>query len=327
MKSNAYTIAVFRGGKYGSKSSLSSGVHALETIDKYGFSGRDIYVDENEMLYHHGVLVNTHALFSTLDAYIDTTKEKNTPHHNLLSRMGVLNIGNEIASHMKNKDALHKILHMHNIATSDNIVIRHYAKERENYFKKAWKTLHIPLMVSPLDGKESSTLIYTYKDMCQAADIFLDNKRDVIVLSYTQKPVISTAVLPSFRGEEIYIPLSVITFPKKDSLPSYDDFPHLFRAKEDEYVRLKQLLKKTYTALGTATPMCIDVIAEKSSYRVVNVSLDPSLRADGRFMASLATTGVTLGNIIDAFLEKNKEKEKNKESKSKQKQISIHRLI
>jgi D-alanine-D-alanine ligase-like ATP-grasp enzyme len=61
---------------------------------------------------------------------------------------------------------------------------------------------------------------------------------------------------------------------------------------------MKSLATKVYRALGLTTPACIDFIYHNNEYIVVNVDFNPSLRKDGRFMQSLATTGIDAGHYI-----------------------------
>jgi hypothetical protein len=65
---------------------------------------------------------------------------------------------------------------------------------------------------------------------------------------------------------------------------------------------MNSVTKKVYQALGVATPLCIDFIYHNNEYVVVNIDLNPSLRKEGRFMQSLMTTGVDIGQYVHEYI-------------------------
>jgi D-alanine-D-alanine ligase-like ATP-grasp enzyme len=62
------------------------------------------------------------------------------------------------------------------------------------------------------------------------------------------------------------------------------------------------MVTKVYKALGLTSPACVDFIFHNKEYIVINIDLNPSLRKDGRFMRSLATTGVDAGHYIHEYI-------------------------
>jgi hypothetical protein len=132
---------------------------------------------------------------------------------------------------------------------------------------------------------------------------------DTHVLTYRKKHTTSIAVLPHFRNEEVYTPLWVDTFPEGDALPNSEARmqPHL-QAPEFRKENMRAVAKKVYKALGLTRPVCIDFITHNNEHIVVNVDLNPSLRKEGRFMQSLATTGIDTGHYVHECIKNDSER-------------------
>jgi D-alanine-D-alanine ligase-like ATP-grasp enzyme len=76
----------------------------------------------------------------------------------------------------------------------------------------------------------------------------------------------------------------------------------VFHAGEEENISMRQAAIDAYKALGLNGHACIDMIPHKKGYMVINVDVKPSLSKDGRFVQSLQTTGVDLGQYIHSVV-------------------------
>jgi len=115
---------------------------------------------------------------------------------------------------------------------------------------------------------------------------------------------LSMAVLPNFRNERVYVPLSVETFNVMNEIPNSDSIvrPHM-QMPENKKRNMKDFATKVYQALNLSGPACIDVVSYNNEYIVVNVDTSPSLRNDSRFMQALKTTGVDTGHYIHSRIQ------------------------
>jgi hypothetical protein len=111
------------------------------------------------------------------------------------------------------------------------------------------------------------------------------------------------AAIPNFRGQEIYTPLWVETFSGINELPNQDSKIRAYtNVPQFRKEQMQNIARDVYHALGVTVPVVIDVIPRQFDYVVVNVELSPSLRKEGRFMQSLATTGVDVGHYIHSYI-------------------------
>jgi D-alanine-D-alanine ligase-like ATP-grasp enzyme len=140
--------------------------------------------------------------------------------------------------------------------------------------------------------------VSSFDDFRKHMATFAEKLIDVHVIPYRNTQTISTAVLPQYRGEKVYMPLSVTTLTSSREVPNKDAPLVMFRTGEKDYDALKQAVARAYEVLGLTGPALVDVINTPKGYMIVEVQTRPSLREGGRFMSSLKTTGVELGHYL-----------------------------
>jgi D-alanine-D-alanine ligase-like ATP-grasp enzyme len=212
-----------------------------------------------------------------------------------------------------NREDLYRILRQQEIKVPDTFVVRASAPLKDEVFRNLWTRFHTPLLVRPLhkDAPVASKVVRMFHDLENTLRDYHEKGVDTHVLTYRKVHTTSLAVLPNFRKQKVYTPMWVDTFPEDGTLPNKEARmqPHL-QAPEFRKENMHAIATKVYNALGLTTPACIDLINHNNEYIVVNVDLNPSLRKDGRFMQSLATTGVDAGHYIHECIKNSNDNER-----------------
>jgi D-alanine-D-alanine ligase-like ATP-grasp enzyme len=229
------------------------------------------------------------------------TRSRDREYHKLAKRMNIpllLSRGNEI---FLDREDMYRILRQQGIHTPDTITIRAKQPLKNNVLRDVWSTFHTPLMVRPLTRKKDSPskLVKLFSDLEETVNNYHSRGIDLHILTYRKVPTSSIAVLPNFRNEKFYTPVWVETFSSISGIPdSSSPMRAHMNAPDFRKEQVKEFATKVYDALALSGPACIDIIPHNNNYVVVNVDTSPSLRKDGRFMQSLATTGVDMGQYI-----------------------------
>lgn len=300
-------IAVIRGGSEEFGKSLMEGGEVLASLKKIGYKPLDVLIDKDGLWTANGVPTDAHSVFSRAHTVVDTTRMHAAPHHLTAKKMGVhlfFSRGNQVHTDREN---LYRLLRMQNVTVPDTVVARAGAPLKDSFFRDAWSKLHTPLMVRPLTrkGHVESKLVTSYSSFEEAVRELHRKGADVHVLTYRRAPTTSVAVLPNFRGEKLYTPLWVETFSGVQELP-HDTLSTRVHANAPDYRRkqIEELVQKVYEAAGLRGPAVIDLIPCGDAYMVVNIEERPSLTKDSRFMQSLSSTGVDVGQYIHAQIER-----------------------
>ncbi len=295
-------IAILRGGHKHFKQSLQDGGDVLASLKRIGYDPVDVLIEKDGNWTSAGAPTDAHSIFTRAHTIVDTTKLSGEKYHDLAKRMGVkLHF---TASHdiPLDRESVYRLLRQQNIKVPDTYIIRSTAPLKDSIFRELWTTYHTPLLIRPVRRHHElpSRIVKIFTELESVVREYHEKGVDIHILTHKPKlPVTSVAVLPHFRGEDVYIPLWVDTFPEDGELPHGESQmrPHL-QAPDFRKEHVKEFATKVYKALGVKTPVCIDFINHNNEQVVVNVDLNPSLRKESRFMQSLATTGVDVGQYI-----------------------------
>lgn len=296
-------IAVFRGGKNHHGISMKSGQNIISLFNKVGININDVYLDDDGNFIKNGTPSDKHAILSNVDGYIDTTGHYDSPYNDLAKRMGLRNlISHEDTLHVQtDRENIYRILRQAGILVPNTFVIRKTEKDLPKVAKEIWLKFHTPFLIRPLEhtSSEKSSLVKSFQDLVKVVSEYHDKGNDVHIISYKSVPTFSTAVLPNYRGEEYYTPLSIQTFVGKHEVPRHDSMTRVYiKADDNKKEQIKKVTENVSRILQPRAPICVDVIPHNDGYMVVNVDLAPSLHEDSRFMQSLATTGCDLGHYL-----------------------------
>ena len=305
-QANLPKVAVLRGGNVKRETSLSEGALLLSSLSKIGYEPYDVLIEEDGTWVHRGIPTDPHAVFTRVDGYVDTTRTNKEIYHDLASRMGIPDVlrGHELP-HDEDSETTFRILRQAGIAVPETAVIRARGAVVDEHLYDLWRTMHTPLLVRSLSPQrsESAKLVRSLKTLRDTINSFLEKQEDVHILTYTDVPTYSIAVLPAYRGEPYYTPFPVFTKGTKGEVPhgASNLYGYTDGSPEDR-MHIASLAQEVAKALSVATPVTVDIIKDKDVYKVVRVDVAPSLRPEGRFLSSLATTGVDIGHYIHSKL-------------------------
>jgi D-alanine-D-alanine ligase-like ATP-grasp enzyme len=294
-------IAVLRGGNKDFKRSLLEGAEVLSSLTKIGYDPVDVLIEKDGNWTSKGFPTDAHSIYTKAHTIIDTTRMSGEEYQKLAKKMKIPLIFSCEEEVTLTREDLYRILRQQNIKVPDTFVVRAKVPLRDEIFRNLWLKFHTPLLIRPLyrqDGVVSS-VVKKFHDLEKVIRDYHAKGIDIHVLTYRKYHTTSIAALPHFRDEEVYSPLWVDSFTESEDLPHKESriSPHL-QAPDFKKEHVKQLVTKVYKALGLTTPACIDFIYHNNEYVIVNIDLNPSLRKEGRFMQSLATTGVEIGHYV-----------------------------
>jgi D-alanine-D-alanine ligase-like ATP-grasp enzyme len=298
-------LAVLRGGSRDFKQSLSDGAEVLSSLKKIGYEPMDVIIDSEGNWTRRGVPTDAHYIFTRAHTVVDTTRMKGQAYQRLAKQMDVpllFSAGDDMHA---DREDMYRILRMQGISVPDTEVIRAKAPLQPQHLKNIWTTYHTPLMLRPLVTPAApSKLIKGFHDFHDVVHNLHQKGVDVHVMTYRDTPTSSVAVIPDFRGQRLYTPLWVDTFTEKGGLPNHESRVRAHtHAPEQKKEEIRDFVTRVYDALNLSGPVCIDIVSTPNGYMVVNVETSPSLRSDGRFMQSLATTGVDAGQYIHSHIQ------------------------
>jgi D-alanine-D-alanine ligase-like ATP-grasp enzyme len=300
-------IVVLRGGNRDFKQSLTEGGEVLASLTKIGYEPVDVLIGKDGEWTARGFPTNPHDIFSKAHTVVDTTRMKGQEYQSLARRMGVPLLFSEDHDVTLNREDLYRVLRQQDIKVPETFVVRAHDPLDDKVFRHLWTHFHTPLLIRPLIKNQAvqSKLIKRFHDLEEVLHKYHEEGIDVHVLTYKKLPTSSVATLPHFRNEEIYTSMWVDSFQDGDELPSKNSHlrPH-FQPPEFKKEHVTQLAKKIHKALGLKHPACIDFVYHNNHYITVNVDYNPSLRKDGRFAQSLATTGVETGHYIHEHIKR-----------------------
>lgn len=296
-------IAVLRGGVHRRDESMEEGVAILRSLTARGYKPLDVVIDQVGEWLLQGVPTDAHYVFTRAHTVVDTTRDRHTEYKALAKRMDVALLLSHDDTVEMDRETMYRLLRQQGVETPDTYILRAGDVYNTHAIQNLWRTMHTPLMVRPLSREYgyNSSLIRNFKELEDTTRELHTKGVDVHILTYRPQGVISIAVLPSFRGQEVYTPLAVETFIHDKQLPKKDNpMRPMLHAGAETAAAIRTVAEKAYHAIGSMGHALIDMIPHKDSYIVVNIDLHPSLRANGRFAQSLQTTGADIGEYVHA---------------------------
>lgn len=299
-------IAVLRGGKEEFSLSLQEGQEVLKSLSKLGYVPLDVIVDRDGNWTAQGRPTDMHTIFTRAHTVVDTTRDRYAAHIKLAKRMGITLLFSKGSDVNMDREDMYRLLRMQGVKVPDTVVVRAKAPLSDSFFRDTWSRYHTPLMVRPLVRQNGvqSKLITKFGEFENAIREFHGKGIDVHVLTYRKAPTSSLAVLPDFRGEKLYTPLWVETFGSLNAIPNQSHRMEMHKNAPDyRKEEMRDIATKVYEALDLSGPACIDVVHSNGKYTIVNVEPHPSLRKDGRFMQSLTSTGIDIGQYVHSQIQ------------------------
>lgn len=300
-RSSLSEIAVLRGGNINFKNSLKEGAEVLTSLSRLGYTPLDVLIDKEGVWTLGGMSTDAHAIYTRAHTIIDTTHMKKGAYQILARKLGTPIMFSNSIEHVYNREDMYRILRLQDINVPNTFTIRASEPLHGEIFRYIWTTYHTPILVRPLEKEKEigSTLATSFRELEIAIRQYHGLGIDVHTMTYRKAPTTSVAVLPNFRGEALYVPLWIESFAKNGGIPTAEAVMKVYRqAPEYRKEQLRDIVYRVYDALNIDGPTCIDLILHNDDFIVVNIDTTPSLRKDGRFMQSLSSTGVDIGQYI-----------------------------
>lgn len=300
-------VAVIRGGNINIKDSISSGADILATLKSLNYKVLDVLIDSDESWSLHGTPTDPHTVFSKSHTVVDTTRAENKHYHDLARKMGINIIFSNENLDLDRED-IYRLLRQNGIKVPDTYVVRSKKEFKNEFLKEIWSKFHLPLLIRPTrrQREAKSKMVKSFNELEE--EIIKNHSLgiDSQIMTYRSFPISSVAIIPNFREESLYTPLLVESFPNKHEVPNENTPKRVFlNAPSFRKEAVSNFVKKVYKELGLKGLAVIDIIPHRDDYMVVHVETNPSLRKEGRFLSSLNTTGVTLGEIVDQEIKRN----------------------
>ena len=299
-------IAVLRGGSYDLKQSIKDGADVLKSLTKIGYNPLDVLIDEDGDWTLYGKKTDAHYVFTCAHTVVDTTRMSGQDYQRLAKRMGVSILFSSQDRFCMDKEYAYRLLRQRGIDTPQTTVIRANADSLDKKLHSIWNKYNLPIMLRPLQRRKDcpSKLVSSFNDLENTVLDYHKKGADLQVLTYKNLPMSSIAVIPNFRGEELYMPLWVNIDNESKKIPSRESAMRAHTlASNEKKAEIKKIATKVYNALALSSPVCIDVIYHNNRYIVVGVDTAPALGSDGRFMKSLETTGIDAGQYIHSIIQ------------------------
>ncbi|MEN9552282.1 MAG: hypothetical protein RI935_659 [Candidatus Parcubacteria bacterium] len=295
-------IAVLRGGDKDFKKSLQTGGEVLASLKKIGYQPVDVLIQKDGTWTTLGSPTDPHTIFTRSHNVIDTTEMSDKPYHALADKLGLTIHFSRQEKRYLDREDIYRVLRQNNIKVPKTIMIRSREALNASVFRNIWTTLHTPLLIRPVSPYKNfeSKLVRSFHELEFFIKDYHQKGVDVHVLTYRDNVQLSSiAVLPSFRDQEVYTPLWVDVFHEGDTPPNKEStfLPHT-HAPLLKKEKVSALMQKISNVFHFKKPMLVDFITHNNELHVVTVDFYPSLKNDGRFMKSLATTGVDIGHYI-----------------------------
>ena len=299
-------IAVIRGGNRDFKQSLVDGGDVLKSLTAIGYKPLDVLVDQEGVWTLHGKPTDAHEVYTCAHTIVDTTQMKGQKYQELAHKMGIPLLFSQDDRVCMNREDMYRILNQQGIKVPKTDVIRTRVPVKPEHLHSLWSKYNLPIMLRPLERTKDvqSKLIKSFSELEDTVREYQDKGIDSHILTFKKTPVSSVSILPNFRGEKLYTPIWVETFSSLKEIPNRESTLHAYtKAPDFRKEQIKKFVTEVYDALGLNGPACIDIVPHNDTFAVVNVEASPSLRKDGRFMQSLATTGVDIGQYIHSHIQ------------------------
>lgn len=321
MSSKKNSIAIIRGGSTSYHRSMKSGANVVLSLLKYTdlVSVLDVVVDENEDWFEKGVPSDPHKVFSKVDYYIDLTDNRSASYHSLSRKLDVKPVFQNDYISALNRINIRRILDQMSVCVPRYFVIRD-SKNLEHNLKNLWHKFHLPVIIKESNHRfnEESLLTYSFVDAFKKIQGILRKKKEALIEEHVCGKYISVAVVPDYRGEDIYIPTPVETIslddissntsvPKKHLIQHTHEKKSLVHIDESLKKEIKRLVEEIYKSFPLDYHTLIDMVLSQNkndksgkSYtiKVLEIHTEPQLFEDSRFDFILKNSGVDLGRLI-----------------------------
>lgn len=326
------TVAVLRGGNTDYHRSMKSGANVLLSLIRYPEEVNviDVVIDEKENWFEKGIPSDPHKVFSQADYYIDFTHNFKGDYHNLSRRLNIKPIFKNDLVQVLSRVNVKRVLSQIGFLTTNYVIFRD-DKNLENNLKEIWSKFHTPVVIK--DGRhianQKSLLTFSFLEAYKKIKDLLKKGGEVILEEHAEGKYISLAVMPNYRGEDLYIPTPIETInaesktrfvQNKELKDKYIlDHSHnklsMTHIDEGMKKRLKLIGEEIHKALGLDHHVLIDMCLvnknkdKKGDYeiKILELHTNPHLAEDSRFNFILENSGVDIGRFILDRIEKIKE--------------------
>jgi D-alanine-D-alanine ligase-like ATP-grasp enzyme len=327
------TIAVLRGGKIDYHNSMKSGAHVLLSLLKYGEDVNviDVVIDENNNWFEKGIPSDPHKVFSQADYYVDFTNIFDGDYHTLANKLDVKFVIKNDMNNVLSRTNIKRILGQLGFDFPKYFVFRD-DKNLENNLKEIWGKFHTPIVIK--DGKhvanQKSLLTHSFLEAYKKIKDIFKKSGEAIVEEHLSGRYVSLAVIPNYRGEDLYIPTPIETVnaeaevrfingkEMKDKYLIDHGHHKLSMTHFDESLKkkLRKLARDIHQSLALDNHILLDICISQNKknktdfdIKIIEIHTNPHLAEGSRFNFILENSGVDIGRFILDKIEKIKEEE------------------
>jgi hypothetical protein len=193
----------------------------------------------------------------------------------------------------------------------------------------------MPVVIRPnhILSNQKSFLTYSFNEAKQKILDILNHSDEALIEEHVYGKYVSLALVPDYRGEELYIPipLEIINKNKNDRkilnnegeenvikekyLNDHNHHKVIFSHNDASLkLKLKKITEEIYKSLNLDAHMMIDfAILEKINgdieIKILEIHIDPHLFSDSRFESILSESGVNIGKFIEDRIERLEEED------------------
>ena len=319
------SIAIIRGGEVDNIRSLKNGLSIIQALYKYldELEVVDVSLDLGGNWFERGIPSSPHKVFSKVDYYLDLTYNPESPYHKLAKNLKVQPIFADNYTSNLGRINLKRILKQLQLETPKYTILRD-EKNLKYSLKDIWNKFNTPLIIKEDSHKfnEASLLSHSFLETFNRSQKILQKGGAILLEEYCRGKYISIGIIPDFRNQEIYltIPIETLNLDLLEEnlntksltdkyLISHHQQKRIFNFYNPEIKdKVFDLATKLYRSLALEQYTMIDFgLTEKGKefqINILDIHTQPNIFEDSRFDYLLKSSGVNLGELVMARLNK-----------------------
>jgi D-alanine-D-alanine ligase len=292
-------VAVLRGGpSYAYDDSLKTGAYILSLLRDMPeeYAPMDVFISRDGEWHHGGLANDPHKILSQADLVWNSmhgSYGEDGQVQQLLEAHKMAYTGSSplSASFANNKDMAKRLYKKHGLLTPDFEVIGERDLYNEDKLIHIFRNYAHPVIVKPSNGVRAFgvRLAHTFSELKDLIKSTLKHSPKAIVEEYISGVVVSTPVLESAKGEDIYAFLPTHLITTKITKPTVD-----------ENKKMEEMARRAHDILGLRHFSSSDfIITPKGKIYIIETNAVPVLHEDSLMHHSIKQSGWKPQDFVD----------------------------